>query len=483
MNKSVAIMWFRRDLRLTDNPALMMAVARHDQIIPVYIDDPEAEAPWQPGAASRWWLHHSLTALQDALAALGAPLIIRKDRSLAALLALARESGARAVYWNHQYEPAIRARDQQLGEALGTAGIDTASGNSALWCEPWTLKTGGGDPYRVFTPYWRKLLTALPPLSIAPAPDRMDRSDTHLDSLPVPALNLLPARPWDQGFYRHWQPGEAGAFAALQRFAEQGLEGYQRRRDLPAVAAVSRLSPHLHFGEIGPQQLRAAVMRAAAAGDALEADTGHFLRELGWREFGHHLLHHFPETPDQPLSERFAAFPWRKPADYAADLQAWQQGTTGFPIVDAGMRQLWRSGWMHNRVRMIVASLLTKNLLIPWQEGARWFWDTLVDADLASNTLGWQWVAGCGADAAPYFRIFNPVLQSQRFDPGGAYIREWLPELEGLPDSAIHAPWQAKPAELAAAKLRLGTDYPLPIVDLARSRARALDAYAAIRNR
>ncbi len=482
MNKSVAIMWFRRDLRLTDNPALMMAVERHEQVIPVFIDDADAEAPWQPGAASRWWLHHSLTALQDALATRGSALIIRRGDSLSVLQALAHQTGAHAVYWNRRYEPAVSARDQQLRTALAADGIDTDSGNSALWRDPWTLKTGGGDPYRVFTPYWRKLLSELPPLAITPAPEALTAPETALESLPLAALNLLPTRPWDEGFYRHWQPGEAGAFAALQRFMEHGLEGYQDRRNLPAVAAVSRLSPHLHFGEIGPQQLRAAARRTAADSAVLEADAEHFLRELGWREFGHHLLHHFPDTPERPLSQRFAAFPWRKPADYAADLQAWQQGRTGFPIVDAGMRQLWRSGWMHNRVRMIVASLLTKNLLIPWQQGARWFWDTLVDADLASNTLGWQWVAGCGADAAPYFRIFNPVLQSQRFDPAGAYIREWLPELAGLPDSAIHAPWLAKPQELVAAKVRLGTDYPLPIVDLARSRARALEAYAEIRN-
>ena len=478
---STALVWFRRDLRLTDNPALQAALQRHACVIPLFIADFEAEAPWQPGGASRWWLHHSLAALQRNLASRGNGLVIRQGGSLPALQQLIQESGATAVYWNRLYEPALVARDKTVKTTLKEQGIDAESFNSALWREPWELKTGGGDPYRVFTPFWRNLSSQLPSLNIAPAPERIPAPAGGPASLPLEALDLLPKIPWDQGFYAHWQPGEAGAFRALERFVDQGLEGYHTRRDLPAGSASSRLSPHLHFGEIGPQQVRAGIERASAGRAAIEGDAAHYLRELGWREFGHHLLFHFPHTPEQPMYARFAAFPWRAPRDYAADLRAWQQGRTGIPIIDAGMSQLWQSGWMHNRVRMIVASLLTKNLLIPWQEGAHWFWDTLVDASLANNTLGWQWAAGCGADAAPYFRIFNPVLQSEKFDSEGAYIRQWVPELATVPADTIHAPWAAKPARLAQAGLRLDRDYPLPVIELAASRDRALAAYQELK--
>ena len=481
MSSSTALIWFRRDLRLTGNPALQAALDRHDRIVPVYIDDAIAEAPWAPGAASRWWLHHSLAALADDLAARGAPLILRRGPSLATLRDLLRDTGATAVYWNRLYEPAVIARDQTLKSALREDGIDVQSFNGVLWREPWEIKTGGGEPYRVFTPFWRNLSTQLPEGPIHAAPSQLAGIGRSLESLPLAALELLPRIAWDENFYPHWQPGEAGALATVSRFVEGAMAGYHTRRDLPAAEACSRLSPHLHFGEIAPAQIRAAVQRVLGGNARLEGDAAHFLREVGWREFGHHLLFHFPTTPDTPLYERYAAFPWRAPQEYASDLRAWQRGLTGFPIVDAGMRQLWSSGWMHNRVRMIVASLLTKNLLIPWQEGARWFWDTLVDASLANNTLGWQWAAGCGADAAPYFRIFNPILQSQKFDPDGVYLRRWVPELAQLPNEAIHAPWLAKPAVLASAGLVLDRDYPAPIVDLPSSRDRALAAYQVLK--
>jgi deoxyribodipyrimidine photo-lyase len=479
---STALLWFRRDLRLTDNPALRAALDRHEHVIPVFIADFEAEKPWQPGAASRWWLHHSLTALQRNLEKRGSTLTIREGGSLGVLRQLIDETGATAVYWNRLYEPALIARDRQIKSALKDGGVEVESFNAALWCEPWELQTEQDKPYRVFTPFWRKLSTRLPPLDLSPAPARIPDPVSVPDSLALEALALLPNIPWDDGFYAHWQPGEAGAFKALDRFVEQGLQGYHEGRDRPAGSACSRLSPHLHFGEIGPQQVRAAIERASAGRPELEKDAEHYLRELGWREFAHHLLFHFPHTTESPMDERFAAFAWRKPPQYAADLKAWQQARTGIPIVDAGMSQLWQTGWMHNRVRMIAASLLTKNLRVPWQEGARWFWDTLVDASLANNTLGWQWVAGCGADAAPYFRIFNPVLQSEKFDPKGAYLRSWVPELERLPDDAIHAPWAAKPAVLARAGLQLDTQYPAPIVDLGRSRQDALEAYGLIKS-
>ncbi|MGH8461319.1 MAG: cryptochrome/photolyase family protein [Stenotrophobium sp.] len=475
---STALLWFRRDLRLTDHPALLAACERHERVLPVFIHAPDEEAPWSPGAASRWWLHRSLKALGDSLAALGSPLVIRRGDSLAELRTLIAETGASAIYWSRLYEPAAIARDTRVKDALRSDGIEAESFNSALLFEPWTLKTGSGDPYRVFTPFWRNASAHLGHPAPLAAPAQIRAPDKLPASLPLLSLGLLPKVAWDDGLYVNWQPGEAAALAQPGRFCDERMPGYKTERDLPGIAATSSLSPHLHFGEISPRQIVARAQAQAVRENEAGALAGseHFIREIGWREFAHHLLFHYPQTPEQPLyADKFGRFPWRGRSDYIGDLEAWQRGRTGIPIVDAGMRQLWASGWMHNRVRMIVASLLTKNLLVNWQEGARWFWDTLVDADLASNTLGWQWVAGCGADAAPYYRIFNPVLQSRKFDPDGIYLRRWLPELAALPDHALHAPWE-KPALLA------GTSYPTRIVDLAASRTRALGAYAAIKS-
>ena len=483
-----AIVWFRRDLRLADNAALHAALERHERVLPVYIHDPDAESPWVPGGASRWWLHHSLTALEQSLRAVGAHLVVRDGETLETLRELIKLSGASAVYWNRLYEPAFVERDKQVKDALRVQGLSAESFNAALLVEPWILKTGGGDPYRVFSPFWRnasprlqeQLMSGRAPL---PPPDQVQMPDAEIDSLSIDSLKLLPRIAWDSGFYAHWQPGEIGAHQKLERFAEDAAAHYREQRDLPAVDATSGLSPALHFGEVSPLQLVTRMERLSSANTqaGVRANAEWYVRELGWREFAHHLLFHFPRTPEAPLYEKFAPFPWRPRREYAADLAAWQRGRTGFPIIDAGMRQLWATGWMHNRVRMIVASFLTKNLLIPWQEGARWFWDTLVDASLANNTLGWQWSAGCGADAAPYFRIFNPVLQSAKFDAEGDYIRLWVPELANVPADAIHAPWQAKSGVLAKAGVRLGQEYPAPIVDLAASRDRALAAYAHIK--
>lgn len=475
---STALLWLRRDLRLTDHPALIAACERHERVLPVYIHTPQEEAPWQPGAASRWWLHHSLKALTASFVSIGAPLIIRRGDSLTELRALLAETGAQAVYWSRLYEPAAIARDTHIKDALRSDGIETESFNSALLLEPWTLKTGVGEPYRVFTPFWRNASARLhAPVSLA-APTQIQPPKQLPKNLPLDALNLLAKIPWANGFIPRWQPGEVGALTLLNQFCDQRLFGYKAERDRPDIDATSSLSPHLHFGEISPRQIVARTQAQAAHESAagVLAGSEHFIREVGWREFAHHLLYHYPKTPDVPMyASKFARFPWRQRGDYIGDLTAWQRGRTGIPIVDAGMRQLWASGWMHNRVRMIVASLLTKNLLIPWLDGARWFWDTLVDADLANNTLGWQWVAGCGADAAPYYRIFNPVLQSRKFDPEGIYLRRWLPELSALPNDVLHAPWE-KPAALT------GINYPKPIVDLAVSRTRALSAYAAIKS-
>ena len=451
MNESsTAIIWLRRDLRVADNPALAAACARADRVVPVYVHAPGEDGDWAPGAASRWWLHHSLERLDARLRRLGAPLLIRRGPSADALLALARETGATLVLWNRLYEPLAAARDATVATRLADAGLAVETANAAMWIEPDGPRTGAGGPYRVFTPYWRACLPRLDqqPAPIA-APARI-AGIAGLASLPLAALALRPTIRWDSGLEAAWTPGEDGALARLETFCGRGLGGYADGRDRPDLDGVSRLSPHLHFGEIGPRQCLAAVRAQVEqhGGDARGAES--FLRELGWREFARHVLHHHPHTTTQPLDPRFAGFEWN---DDPGLREAWQRGRTGYPLVDAGMRELWTTGFMHNRVRMVVASLLTKNLRQHWLHGARWFWDALVDADLANNTLGWQWVAGCGADAAPYFRVFNPDLQAARHDPDGAYRRRWLTE----------------PPPLS------------PVVDFRESRAAALDAYARLK--
>jgi deoxyribodipyrimidine photo-lyase len=478
-DRGTAIVWFRRDLRLTDNPALVAACEQARQVVALYVHAPEEDGEWAPGGASRWWLHHSLARLDAALRARGGRLVLRRGESLAALQDVVRETGAESVYWNRLYDPSRIAHDTHIKAALREAGLTCESFNAALLHEPWEVRTGQGDPYRVFTPFWRTCAARLDTLP-APlaAPSAVPAPPSAPQGLALEELALLPRVRWDAGLHQAWTPGEAGALAQLEAFTDGALGAYAEGRNRPDRPETSRLSPFLHFGEVGPRQCLAAARNAVAARPAARASAESFVRELGWREFAHHLLHHFPHTPAAPLDTRFDAFPW-EPND--AWVEAWQRGRTGYPIVDAGMRELWQTGWMHNRVRMIAASLLTKNLRQPWLAGARWFWDTLVDADLASNTLGWQWTAGCGADAAPYFRVFNPMLQTERFDPDRAYLRRWLPELARLPDRWIHCPWEAPAAVLADAGVELGRDYPRPIVDFRDSRAAALAAYGSIK--
>ncbi len=479
MSDITTLVWFRRDLRLSDNPALAAAVAESDRIVPVYVHAPADEAPWAPGAASRWWLHESLQALDDDLRRRGAALLLRRGPTIAALAQLAQEVGAARVVWNRLYDPATVARDTKVKAELRALGLECESYNSALLHEPWEVRTGQGGPYRVFTPFWRACLPRLDqqPAPLA-APKRVRGPATPPASVPLTELGLLPHIRWDSPFYAHWTPGEAGAHRRLESFCDAWIGGYDEGRNRPDQPASSRLSPHLHFGEISPRQALVAARNAVRDQPAAHKSADTFIKEVGWREFAYHLLHHYPHTPEHPLDARFERFPW---AENPALLDAWQRGRTGYPIVDAGMRELWTTGWMHNRVRMIVASLLTKNLLQPWQAGARWFWDTLVDADLAANTLGWQWTAGCGADAAPYFRIFNPVLQAERYDPERRYLRLWLPELAALDDKWLHRPWQAPPEVLAQAGVTLGVTYPRPVVDFPASRDAALGAYATIK--
>jgi len=470
---SCIIVWLRRDLRLGDNPALCRACSEADRVIPVYIHAPEEEAPWEPGAASRWWLHHSLRALERDLESQGSRLIIRRGDSLSMLRLLCEQTGARAVYWNRLYDPATVARDSRTKRALGAMGIAVQTFPGYLLREPWEVTTAAGSPYKVFTPYCRASFALgdpfeppmQDPAALAPA------SGATGDG--VDALDLLPRLRWDAGFYDYWRPGEAGAWRRVDSFVKLFAAGYDTARDQPGVDGISRLSPHLHFGELSPRALWHAV-RQGLGERGLEDAALPYLRQLLWRDFAHQLLFHFPDITARNFKPSFDNYPWRQ--DSAA-VKAWKRGVTGIPLVDAGMRELWHTGFMHNRVRMNAASFLTKNAGVHWLTGARWFWETLVDANLANNTMGWQWVAGSGPDAAPYFRIFNPVTQAQRFDPQGLYARHWIPKIAGLPDKYIHAPWTASAAMLADAGIELGRDYPRPVLDLKQSRQLALEQY------
>ncbi len=468
------ILWFRRDLRLTDNPALAAAVASGRPIVPIYILD---ETPGAPliGGASRWWLHHSLAALARDLAARGATLVLRRGLAAAVLDELIATTGAGAVYWNRCYDPEAVSCDTALKAALAARGLEARSFNAALLFEPQAIATTAGEPYRVFTQFWKTCLHAPEPAAPVAAPSRLEPRRGAMTSDSLETWRLLPRAPdWSVGLRTAWTPGEDSALRRLDAFLDQALGVYATARDLPDRQGTSRLSPHLHFGEIGPRQVWHAARIRAGSG----AGVDRFLAELGWREFSHHQLFHFPHLATRSLRPEFERFPWARDEHL---LRAWQRGRTGYPIVDAGMRELWQTGWMHNRVRMIVASFLVKDLLQPWTDGAAWFWDTLVDADLANNAAGWQWVAGCGADAAPYFRVFNPVLQGEKFDPAGDYVRRFVPELGRLPPAWIHKPFQAPPDVLAAAGIVIGESYPRPLVDHGAARARALAAFAGLR--
>lgn len=468
---SAALIWFRQDLRVSDNPALAMACNNHQKVIPLYILD---EKTMTTGGAQHWWLHHSLFSLQNELQKMGLDLFLKKGDALSVLSEIIQNYSIDRIYWNRCYEPAAIQRDIRIKLTLQKEGIHVQSSNGSLLNEPWTVKNKSGNYFKVFTPYWRQCLKQIsipPQAGILHNPICLNISGEALSS-----WKLLPVKPdWSGEFHTRWQPGEEGAQHKLDDFIHHHLSGYRHQRDIPAEDATSHLSPHLHFGEISPWQILRSLEQIRDDKNVDLASMERFMSELGWREFSYYLLYHFPKLPDLSFRSAFEAFIWQKDT---AMLRAWQQGLTGYPIVDAGMRELWRTGYMHNRVRMITASFLTKHLRQDWRTGASWFLDTLVDADLANNSSGWQWVAGSGADAAPYFRIFNPVLQGEKFDPHGAYVRRWVPELSAVTDKWIHKPWAAPAGDL---KIVLGRDYPWPVVDHAEARRQALLEYKKLK--
>lgn len=475
MTAQPSLMWFRQDLRIRDNPALS-AAANSGPVLPVYILDDTNSAPWQIGAASRWWLQQSLSALNAQLT--DRLMILRGDpRKL--IPSLAADYGIKKIFWNRCYEPWRSKRDSELKQTLKNSGLIVTSSNASLLIEPWLNLKDDGTPYKVFTPFYKKAMSnginLEPILSAEPTPEFIS---AKLAGNRLDALDLLPATDWHSDFAEVFTPGEAGAEQQLARFLEHGISNYKQGRDFPALESVSRLSPHIHFGEIAPHRIYKESLELGKL-RGVESESEHFGRELIWREFSYSLLHYFPSLTKRNMNRSFDDFPWHTDESL---LRAWQTGQTGYPLVDAGMRELWQTGYMHNRVRMIVGSFLVKNLLQDWREGARWFWDCLLDADLANNTSSWQWVAGCGADAAPYFRIFNPISQSDKFK-AAPYIRRFVPELGQLDDKHIHEPAAAPDLILAAAGVRLGDNYPEPIVKLKASREKALEAYQQLKAR
>ncbi|MGB0767061.1 MAG: cryptochrome/photolyase family protein, partial [Phycisphaeraceae bacterium] len=406
---NTTIHWFRNDLRLADNTALSAAVKR-GAVVPVFIWHPEEHGDWAPGGAAKWWLHQALRSLNDSLEGIGSRLILRRGEPLDELKALAKTAKADAVFWNRRYEPALIDSDKAVKRGLAEASLDANSFNGALLYEPWEIETKQGRPYQVYTPFSRTAQAMPEPSKPQDAPKKLDSPYKWPKSDKLDDLSLMPKIKWYDGLADAWDVSEAGAINNLRAFVDDPIADYHHDRDVPSIEGTSRISPYLKHGLLSPRQAyHAAAKRTRGnAGDKLKDNARHYIRELVWREFGYHVLYHFPHTPDKPLRDKYEDFPWIDMRKGRHTLEAWQKGQTGYPIVDAGMRQLYETGWMHNRVRMIVASFLTKHLLISWHEGAKWFWDTLVDADLASNTLGWQWAGGCGADAAPYFRIFNP---------------------------------------------------------------------------
>ncbi|WP_339738096.1 deoxyribodipyrimidine photo-lyase [uncultured Maricaulis sp.] len=469
-----ALVWFRRDLRLADNPALHAAVQTGRPLILVFIDQRDRALGSAPGEAADWWLQGSLTRLAQDMARRGGQLTLLRGDPAELIPELARQHGVAEAFWNHSGEPDINARDRVIAASLQGAGTQPHALAGTNLINPLALLTGAGTPYRVFGAFWRAALRDLAPGTALPAPERLPMAAGQPAGAALRDWVLRPSNPdWACGLDAEWRPGEAGAADRLDRFLADALHDYADGRDRPDKPGTSMLSPHLGFGEISPRQIWHSVQTQLASGTGFQAGE-RFLAEIGWREFAYYLLYHFDDLRTANFNREFDHFPWRRDA---AGLAAWKSGQTGIPMVDAGMRQLWATGWMHNRVRMVCASFLVKHLRCDWRDGMAWFEHTLVDADRAVNAASWQWVAGSGADAAPYFRIFNPIRQGERFDPEGRYVQKWVPELAALPVRWIHQPWKA-PAEIRqSAGLKLGAGYPFPICDLATGRDAALSAY------
>lgn len=467
---AATIVWFRKDLRLEDNPAWSKAMSLGQPVLPLYVYDRGSEVDWAPGGASRWWQHHALKDLDCELRRLGGNLVVLEGDSVEVLDRLVKSHGVEHLFWNRRYEAAAVSLDSGVERYFNGTGLNLWSGNASLLFEPWDVETQGGTPFKVYTPF--RNACEKRPLKSPMVADNGTFRMCPSSSQDLEDFRLLPKLDWADSFAEGWDPTRRGGLNRLDQFLGKAVGAYKTGRDIPSRDGTSRLSPYLSWGQIGVREI-AARLRGLKENESVQT----FRDELIWREFAYHVLFNFPETPTKPLQSKYDRFPWKKNTAY---LRAWQQGKTGYPIVDAGMRQLWQKGWMHNRVRMIVGSLLVKHLLQPWQDGAKWFWDCLVDADLASNTLGWQWAGGCGADAAPYFRVFNPILQGGKFDANGEYVREFVPELAKLPNKFIHQPWEAPLAVLETASLRLGKDYPFPIIDHGEGRKRALEALASL---
>jgi len=466
--KHNVIYWFRRDLRLLDNPALSEA-ANAGPVIPIYILD-KLQTNFTEGRASRWWQNQSLYSLNKQL---NHRLLIFNGDPKEIILRLAKVSDSKTVYWNRCYEPWQIELDSKIERILKVKNINVITRNGSLLWEPWRTLKKDGTPYKVFTPYFKKRCLSLPePRKPIPKPLNMILAD--IPSKTAIKGNFISPKEcsWENKIKKYWRIGEKAAINKLENFLKSGLSSYKEGRNYPSKKNISMLSPHLHFGEISPNTIWHRVRTSGQS-----EDSNHYLSELGWREFSYNLLYYFPQLPNKNLQTKFDRFPWR---DNSEHLKKWQDGKTGYPIIDAGMRELWETGFMHNRLRMIAGSFLVKNLLIHWHYGKEWFWNCLVDADLASNSASWQWVAGCGADAAPYFRIFNPIAQGQKFDPSGEYTRKFVPELRKLPNKYLFTPWEAPTELLADSGIKLGKDYPYPIVDLKNSRELALDAYSSI---
>ncbi len=471
---------FREDLRLADNPALDAAINDGRPLICIFVYDRVSHAPWNAGGARQWWLHHSLIALSGDIEKAGGRLYVFQGQQNEIVADLVNRYQINRVFWNRRYAPYQIDEDKHLKNQLNDAGVHVTTCNGRLLFEPWTFKTGSGGPYRVFTPFWKALRSRGKVRPILPTATNFSPNVEGLKADCIENLGLLPqGYNWAKNFPTNWTPGEKGAKVRLRQFLDAAVLNYKDGRNRPDKTGTSGLSPHLQHGEISPVQIWHAVADRVAAGDIPDHQAETFLSEIAWREFSYVLLYDNPNMIDQEIRHQFKKFPWNYDEGH---FEAWKNGRTGYPIVDAGMRQLWQTGWMHNRVRMIVASFLVKHLLIDWRQGMSWFWDTLVDADIAANTASWQWVAGCGADAAPYFRIFNPMTQGQKFDPNGDYIRKFVPELSGLPLKYLNTPWEAPSNVLDNCGLSLPRDYPLPIVDHKFARKRALESYAQIKS-